>query len=215
MALRSVVALLSACCAVAVAQTSHTREHSFSGAQHWAKVFDDPSRDEWQKPHEVIAALSPAQDARVADIGSGTGYFAVRLAHWVPKGLVYGVDTEPEMVTYLAERASREKLPNLVSIAGRPDDARLPTKVDLVLMVDVYHHISDRERYFAKLRGSLKPGARLAVVDFRADSPSGPPKAERIPPAQVKAELGRAGYALAKEYDFLPNQFFLVFQAKP
>jgi len=212
---RIVSAMLSACCMAAVAQTSHTRQHSFSGAEHWAEVFDDPGRDAWQKPHEVIAALSPAPDAAVADIGSGTGYFAVRLAHWVPKGLVYGVDTEPEMVKYLAERAGREKLPNLVSIAGRPDDARLPAKVDLVLLVDVYHHISDRERYFAKLRGSLKPGARLAVVDFRADSPSGPPKAERIPPAQVKAELGRAGYALAKEHDFLPNQFFLVFEAKP
>ena len=71
------------------------------------------------------------------------------------------------------------------------------------------------KRYFAKLRGALKPGARLAIIDFRVDAPYGPPKKERIPPTQVKAELGRAGYALAKEHDFLPNQFFLVFEAKP
>ena len=199
----------------ALAQTAHTREHSFSGAEHWAKVFDDPARDAWQKPHEVITALSPAPDAAVADIGSGTGYFAVRLAHWVPKGLVYGVDTEPEMVKYLAERARREKLPNLVSVAGRPDDARLPAKVDLVLMVDVYHHISDREGYFGKLRGSLKPGARVAIIDFRESAKEGPPKSERVAPARVKTELAKAGYALAKEHDFLPNQFFLVFAAKP
>jgi SAM-dependent methyltransferase len=213
MVLRLFVALLSACCAAAVAQTPQTHEHRFSGAEHWAKVFDDPARDEWQKPHEVIAALSLAPDAAVADIGSGTGYFAVRLAHFVPKGRVYGVDTERDMVAYLRERAKREGLANIVSVAGRPDDARLPAKVDLVLMVDVYHHISDRERYFAKLRGALRPGARLAIIDFRADSPSGPPKKERIPPGQVKAELGRAGYALSKEHDFLPNQFFLVFEA--
>jgi SAM-dependent methyltransferase len=206
-------AILSVCCATAIAQTSHTREHSFSGAEHWAKVFDDPARDAWQKPHEVITALSPAPDSVVADIGSGTGYFAARLAHFVPKGRVYGVDTEPEMVKYLVERAKREGLANLVSIAGRPDDAKLPAKVDLVLMVDVYHHVSDREVYFRKLRGSLKAGARVAIIDFRQDAPDGPPRNERIAPAQVKAELAKAGYALAKEHSFLPNQFFLVFEA--
>src|SRR5215831_21159290 len=213
--LRVLTAMLSLCCAAAIAQTSHTREHSFSGAEHWSKVFDDPARDEWQKPHEVITALSPAPDWAVADIGSGTGYFAVRLAHFVPKGRMYGVDTEPEMVKYLAERAKREGLPNLVSIAGGYDDARLPAPVDLALMVDVYHHISQREAYFSKLRGSLKRGARLAVIDFRLDAPSGPPRSERIPPAQIKAELQRAGYMLAKEHDFLPNQFFMVFEARP
>jgi SAM-dependent methyltransferase len=213
--LRLAAAILSACCAAAVAQTSHTREHSFSGAEHWAKVFDDPARDAWQKPHEVITALSPAPDWVVADIGSGTGYFSARLAHFVPKGRVYGVDTEPEMVKYLAERAKREGLANLVSIAGSPGDARLPAKVDLVLMVDVYHHISDREAYFRKLRSSLKTGARLAIIDFRQDASDGPPKSERIPPAQVQAELARAGFSLSKKHDFLPKQFFLVFAARP
>ena len=208
-----VAATLSASCATAPAQTSHTREHSFSGAEHWAKVFDDPARDAWQKPHEVITALAPAPDSAVADIGSGTGYFAARLAHFVPKGRVYGVDTEPDMVKYLEERAKREGLANLVSITGRPDDANLPAKVDLVLMVDVYHHISDRVGYFAKLRGSLKPGARIAIIDFRLDAPSGPPRKDRIAPSQVKSELAKAGYAFAKEHTFLPDQFFLVFEA--
>src|SRR5260221_1860446 len=104
--------ILCVCCAAALAQTSHTREHSFSGAEHWAKVFDDPARDAWQKPHEVITALSPAPDSLVADIGSGTGYFAARLSHFVPKGRVYGVDTGPEMVKDLEGRAKREGLPN-------------------------------------------------------------------------------------------------------
>jgi SAM-dependent methyltransferase len=213
--LRPAAAILSICCAAAVAQTPHTREHSFSGAEHWAKVFDDPARDAWQKPHEVITALSPAPDWVVADIGSGTGYFSARLAHFVPKGRVYGVDTEPAMVKYLADRAKREGLANLVSIAGGPGDANLPVKVDLVLMVDVYHHISGREDYFRKLRGSLKPGARVAIIDFRLDAPDGPPKSERIAPAQVQAELARAGFLLSKAHDFLPKQFFLVFAAKP
>ena len=76
--------------APASAQSPATHQHSFSGAEQWAHVFDDPKRDEWQKPHEVIQALALKPDAVIADIGSGTGYFAVRLANMVPKGRVYG-----------------------------------------------------------------------------------------------------------------------------
>jgi len=210
-----IAATFYACCAAAFAQTSHTREHAFSDAERWSKIFDDPARDAWQKPREVISALAVAPDAAVADIGSGTGYFAVRLARAAPKGVVYGVDTEPSMVRYLDERAKHEGLGNLVSVAGQPGDASLPVKVDLVLMVDVYHHIAERARYFDRLRGSLKAGARVAIIDFRLDSPSGPPKRERITAEQVKAELAKAGYAVAKEHAFLPDQYFLVFEPRP
>jgi SAM-dependent methyltransferase len=197
--------------AYAAAQSPHTHEHSFSGAEQWAHVFDDPKRDAWQKPHEVIQALAIKPDAVIADVGSGTGYFAVRLANMVPKGRVYGVDVEPEMVKYLAERAKREKRDNVVAIAGAPDDPRLPEKADLILMVDVFHHIDDRARYFSNLRASLKPGGRIAIIDFRMDSPEGPPKAARIAPEVVSAELLEAGYSLAAEHRFLPRQYFLVF----
>jgi SAM-dependent methyltransferase len=196
----------------ALAQAPATHQHSFSGAEHWAHVFDDPKRDAWQKPHEVIQALKLGPDAVIADIGAGTGYFSMRLANMVPKGRVYGVDIEPDMVKYLAERARREKRDNVVAIAGAPDDPRLPEKTDLILMVDVFHHIDGREAYFRKLRGSLKPGGRIAIIDFRLDSPEGPPKAARIAPERVIAELKGAGYSLATQHGFLPNQFFLVFQ---
>jgi SAM-dependent methyltransferase len=197
---------------IAFAQSPHTHEHRFDDASKWARVFDDPARDAWQKPHEVIRALRLAPDARVADIGSGTGYFSVRLAHAVPRGRVYGVDTEPDMVKYLAGRARREKLANVVAVAGTPGDAALPDKVDLVLMVDVVHHIGDREAYFGRLRGSLAPGGRVAIIDFSETSEAGPPKRERIPPTRVRAEMQRAGYTLDEEHRFLPNQYFLVFR---
>jgi len=196
----------------AAAQSVTTHQHSFSGAEHWAHVFDDPKRDAWQKPHEVIQALGLKPDAVIADIGAGTGYFAMRFANMVPQGRVYGVDIEPDMVKYLAERAKREKRDNVVAIAGAPDDPKLPEKADLILMVDVFHHIDDRARYFRKLRSSLKPGGRIAVIDFRLDSPEGPPKAARIAPERVIAELKGAGYSLATQHRFLPNQYFLVFQ---
>jgi len=197
---------------LAAAQSPSTHEHRFGGAERWAHVFDDPARDAWQKPHEVIEALAPKPDAVVADIGSGTGYFAVRLANMVPGGRVYGVDVEPEMVKYLAERAKREKHANVVAVAGAPDDPRLPEKVDLILLVDVFHHIDARERYFRKLQGYLKPGGRIAIIDFRLDAPEGPPRAARIAPEQVKAEMKAAGYASAAEHGFLPRQYFLVFK---
>lgn len=208
-----IVLLVAALLALpAAAQTPSTHQHSFEDAKRWAHVFDDPARDAWQKPHEVIEALALAPGAVVADLGSGTGYFAVRLANMVSKGRVYGVDVEPAMVKHLAERAQREKRANLVSIAGAPDDARLPEKVDLALLVDVYHHIEAREAYFRKLKGSLRPGARVAVIDFRLDSPEGPPRAARIAPEKVVAEMQAAGYALERRHEFLPRQYFLVFR---
>ena len=196
-----------------LAQTPSTHQHRFGGAEHWARVFDDPARDEWQKPHQVIQALNLAPGSVVADVGSGTGYFSIRLAHFIPKGRVFGVDTEPDMVKYLAERAKRDGLANVTAVAGQPDDPRLPAKADLVMMVDVYHHVADRSQYFRKLRNSLKPGGRVAIIDFKQDSPMGPPTSERITPARVKAELSSAGYELVEEHRFLPNQYFLIFRA--
>lgn len=198
------------------AQSPHTHDHRFGDAEKWAKVFDDPKRDAWQKPHEVIRALSLKPDAVVVDLGSGTGYFALRFAHMVPQGRVYGVDTEPDMVRYLAARAKREGLGNITAVKADPGDPRLPEKADLIILVDVYHHVENRERYFGRLRDSLKPGGRVAVIDFRMDSPEGPPKAARIAPAKVMSELKQAGYVLEREHGFLPNQYFLIFRpAKP
>src|SRR5689334_24072709 len=95
---------------VARAQSPHTHQHSFGDAEKWAQIFDDPKRDAWQKPHEVIQALALKPDAVVADIGAGTGYFSARVANMLPKGRVYAVDTEPDMVKHLKEQAKRERL---------------------------------------------------------------------------------------------------------
>jgi len=206
------LAILALATSPAFAQTSAHSSHSFRGAEKWSQVFDDPARDAWQKPDDVIRALKLAPEALVADIGAGTGYFAVRLARAVPKGRVYGVDAEPDMVRYLSERAQREGLANLTAVAAKPADPSLPAPVDLVILVDTYHHVPDRERYFRDLKKVLKPGGRLAIVDFTLDSPVGPPKRARIPADRVKQELARAGYALAEEHGFLPNQYFLVFR---
>lgn len=207
--LAAFVLFLAAGCAAA--QSPHTHQHSFRDAEKWSHVFDDPKRDAWQKPHQVIQALTLAPDARVADLGAGTGYFAARLGNMLPGGRVYAVDIEPDMVRHLADRAQREGLRNLTAVKGEPDDPRLPEKVDLVLLVDVYHHIGGRTEYFRRLRASLRPGGRVAIVDFKLDSPAGPPRAARIAPEAVRAEMRAAGYSVAAEHSFLPYQYFLVF----
>ena len=138
------IALFLGMTSVAHAQAPHTHQHTFDDAQKWSHVFDDPKRDEWQKPHEVIQALALPPDAVVADIGAGTGYFAVRLARMLPKGKVFAADGEPQVVSHLAARARRDELANLHAVQSDFDDARLPEKVDLALFVDVVHHIAGR-----------------------------------------------------------------------
>jgi cyclopropane fatty-acyl-phospholipid synthase-like methyltransferase len=186
----------------------------FDDAERWAKVFDDPARDAWQKPDEVVRALALAQNATVADIGAGTGYFSVRLARALPAGRVYGADVEPDMVRYLNQRAEREKLANLSAHLVATDAVKLPTKVDAVLIVDTYHHIGQRPKYFSSLRTQLNPSGRVAIVDFKPDSPVGPPARHRVPREMVVEEMGKAGYQLRQEHAFLPYQYFLVFEAR-
>jgi cyclopropane fatty-acyl-phospholipid synthase-like methyltransferase len=214
--IRLLVILVALTTAPALAQHGHQPMHRhFSDAERWAQVFDDPAREAWQKPAEVVAALALSPKARVADIGSGTGYFSVRLARAVPEGKVYGADLEPDMVRYLNARAEKEKLANLTSHLAGTDDPKLQAPVDLVLVVDTYHHIGAREQYFARLRDALRPGGRIAIIDFKLDSPTGPPPGARIAPAQVEAEMAQAGYRKAAGHDFLPYQYFLVFEPAP
>jgi cyclopropane fatty-acyl-phospholipid synthase-like methyltransferase len=210
--IRALVVIAALVALPGLAQSPATHQHSFGDAQKWSHVFDDPERDAWQKPHEVIQALALKSDAVVADIGAGTGYFSTRLANMLKDGRVYAVDIEPGMVQYLAERAKKEGRANMIAVTGAADSPRLPAKVDLVLFVDVYHHVEKRERYFRALRKSLNAGARVAIIDFRMDSPEGPPREARIAPEQVKAEMQQAGYVLVSEHAFLPRQYFLVFR---
>jgi cyclopropane fatty-acyl-phospholipid synthase-like methyltransferase len=208
---RSFLAWLALAPAAAVAQAPHTHQHGFGNAEQWTRYFDDPARDAWQKPHQVIQALQLGASARIADIGAGTGYFTVRLAHMAPDGVVYAVDLEPDMVKYVADRAKREQLANVRAVQATPSDPRLPGKVDRVLVVDTYHHIDRREDYFRRLRDALRPGGEVAIIDFTAESPIGPPREARIPKEQVVLEMRKAGFRLARSPDFLPYQYMLVF----
>lgn len=189
-------------------------EHRFDDPERYAKSFDDPARDQWQMPGRVIEALAMRPGQSVADIGAGTGYFTVRLARSVAAPKVYAVDIEPSMTQYVRQRAAKEGLSNVVAVQATSQGPNLPEPVDVVLIVDTYHHIPDRVKYFTALMGSIKPGGRLAIVDFRKDAPGGPPPEFRFTPDQISRELEQAGFVLRQQHDFLPRQIFLIYQAK-
>lgn len=189
----------------------HHRHHRFEDAEQWAKHFDDPSRDEWQKPEAVIDFIAPAPEAVIADLGAGTGYFAVRFAKRVPKGRVLANDIEPDMVRYLGDRAAKEGLTNVVPVQGEAGDPKLPEAVDVAFMCDVYHHIEDRAGYFRKVAAMLRPGGRVVIVDFKKDAPEdvpGPPPAMRVAQDDLVEELSAAGLSLSRsDRETLPHQY--------
>jgi ubiquinone/menaquinone biosynthesis C-methylase UbiE len=188
--------------------------HRFDNPEDLAKNFDDPARDAWQMPAHVIDALQLKAGDVVADIGSGTGYFTVRLARSAAAPKVYAVDIEPAMRDYVTRRAAHEGLKNVTAVLAGPDQTNLPEKVDVALLVDTFHHIPNRVAYFTALKARLKPGARLAIIDFRKESPEGPPVEFRFVPDQISAELAQAGFVLQSTHDFLPRQMFLVYRVK-
>jgi len=188
-------------------------EHRFDDPGRYAKSFDDPARDAWQLPARVIDTLALSSTSSIADIGAGTGYFTIRLAKAVPRGLVYAVDIEPAMLEHVRKRAAAERLGNVVTVQASATGPKLPKPADVVIVVDTYHHLPNRPTYFSNLRTSLALGGRVAIIDFRKDSPEGPPPQFRFEADQIIAEMAEAGYRLDARHDFLPRQHFLVFSA--
>lgn len=191
-----------------------TVHHRFDDAEEWAKVFDNPERDAWQKPEVLVGALSLAHGDAVADIGAGTGYFMPHLSRAVgAEGTVIAIDIEPNLVAHMKSRAERDGLSQVQVRLGLPDDPKLgPAEVDVVLIVDTYHHISDRIGYFGRLASTLQPGGRLVVVDFKKDPAveHGPPVEHRLSRDTVAAELVDAGWKVAPSEDLLEAQYVIV-----
>lgn len=186
-------------------------QHKFDDPARYAKSFDDPSRDAWQMPARVIDTLALKPGMKLADIGAGTGYFSMRLAK-VPGVSVFAVDIEPKMIDYLKQRAQKEQLSNVTAVLAGAVSPNLPEPVDVILVVDTYHHLPNRPTYFRELKNSLKPGGRIAIVDFRKEAPDGPPAHFRFTPQQIQDEMKQAGYELQASHDFLPRQHFLIFR---
>lgn len=227
-ALGAGAALLATACGASpapVPETGHVHGHEhahgplvhrFEHAEQWAPEFDDPARDTWQRPQDIIDAMEIQPGMTVADIGAGTGYFEPWLSRAVGgTGTVLALDVEPDMVRYLNERAAREQLTNVRPTLVPMDDPRVPAGgVDRVLIVDTWHHIPDREAYAAKLRSGLKVGGKVFVVDFKLDAKHGPPPHHRLAAEQVARELTAGGLSARVATTNLPEQY-VVLGARP
>lgn len=187
--------------------------HGFSDPSTIAQRLEAPEREAWQKPEEVISSFQLSADATVAEIGMGTGYFAVRLARRLPRGTVIGLDTEPKMVAYLRQRAAELGLSNVdARLVQSPENIPLTEEVDVLFCVDTFHHIPDRVRYFSNYLKHLKRDGKLVIIERSADAPEGPPAELRVSATTVRRELAEAGYTLVRTLDFLqPYQFYLEF----
>jgi predicted methyltransferase len=215
--LRAVAGSAAAPTPAATPSDRATAFHSFADVGYWSKVFDDPARDAWQKPRELVAALGLQPGQRVADLGAGTGYFSRYLADAVgADGTVFAVEVEPTLVVHLRERAEQEGRANVVPVLASTDNPRLPVAgVDLILVADTYHHLDHRTRYLPQLRRALRPGGRVAIVDWKPGQlPEGPPPDHKLPPEQVVAEMRGAGFMLTDTPDLLPYHYVLLFKAE-
>lgn len=183
-------------------------QHHPPSTEEYAKVLEDPSRDEWQKPDDVITALNLQPKEIVADIGAGTGYFARRMAQHA--GKVYAVDIDEKLLA-IARSSSPA---NVETVVAAPDDPRLPAhSVDTVFFCDVLHHIENRPAYYKKLSQVLKPEGRVVVIDFfKKPLPVGPPVSMKLSEDEVIGELKQAGFVLGKQLSMLPYQYFLFFE---
>lgn len=192
----------------------HGGHHRFDDPARFAKMFDSEERIAWQKPDAVIAGLGLAEDAVIADIGAGTGTFAVRFAKALPRGKVYANDIEPAMVAHLGERAAAEGLTNVVPVLGTAADPKLPDGLDLAFVCDVFHHIEAPSSFFAHVLKSLKPEGRLVIVDFKKEAPEGspgPPKAMRLRSEEVIAALSPLGLVVERvDEAMLEFQYLIV-----
>jgi ubiquinone/menaquinone biosynthesis C-methylase UbiE len=167
-------------------------------------------RDRWQYPDRVIAALGLRPGQRVADLGAGGGYFTFRLARAVgAEGRVYAVDVDPDMRWLIDDRVTRERVGNVVTVAAEPDGAQLPEPVDLVLVVDAFHHLPDPATLMSRLAGQLGPAGRVAVIEPR---PKWTYFGHATDPAVIRSAMADAGYQPVEEHGFLPRQSFLTFR---
>jgi ubiquinone/menaquinone biosynthesis C-methylase UbiE len=176
-------------------------------------ALDDPKRDAYQKPHEVMQALGIKDGEVIADIGAGSGYFTLRLAQHVgSSGHVYAVDVSPDMIRHLNTRVRDMQLLNVSTILAPPDDPLLPQPVDRFLIVDVWHHIENQAGYLALMKKLLKPGGQIVMIDFqKRDLPVGPPAGMKIAREDLLKQMQTNGFRITAEHTFLPYQYFLVF----
>ena len=174
-------------------------------------IFENPARAQKLQVERVMDLLGLKRGSHVADIGAGSGWFTVRSARRVGnEGFVYAVEINPEYIRHIKRRAKREKLSNIRTVLGKPDDPTLPrSSIDAALLLKTYHEIARPVAFLRHLRPSLRPGARLGIIDR-----SGKGDDHGVNAEVVIKEAAQAGFTLAAQHDFVKGDsvdYFLVF----
>jgi ubiquinone/menaquinone biosynthesis C-methylase UbiE len=175
-------------------------------------IFEDPGRDKRLQIDRVMDLLGIKSGSTVADIGAGGGWFSVRAAKRVaPNGRVIAEDINPKGITYIQQRAQREKLGDIETILGTPDDPKLtPDSLDAALMLKVYHEIAHPALVLAKLRVAMKPGGRFGIIDRNGNGAN-----HGLDEHILRAEVEHAGFRQVGRYDFTKadgQDYFLIFE---
>ncbi|MBT9560241.1 MAG: class I SAM-dependent methyltransferase [Myxococcales bacterium] len=194
---------------------SHLRP--FEDVEKYIAFLEREDRASWQRPDDVVRALGLTGAETIYDLGAGSGYFSFPLAAAAPGGRVIAADTEAEMIRHIHHKAMMDGTRNLEVRLIKPDAPSVPADADWVFVCDVLHHVPDRAAWLAAVAIAMKPGARLALIEFKEGPlPQGPPEAMKIPRAQLIDEITRAGLVLDREEaELLPYQSFLVFKRPP
>ncbi len=214
----SALAALAASAALLSAQTG---VHPISGRRYaqtmgveGADWLDRAERDQEEDPDRAIDALKLQKGATVADIGAGSGYMTEKLSKKVgPMGKVFASDIQQGMIDLLNKRIAKRKLANVTPVLSTQDDPRLPVEaIDLVIMVDVYHELSQPQLVLRHIKASLKPGGRLVLVEYRKEDPNIPIRPEhKMSVAEAKLEVEAEGFKLTTTNEDLPRQHILIF----
>jgi ubiquinone/menaquinone biosynthesis C-methylase UbiE len=212
-----VILPLSVAAQDAVPRDEHEMHRLHNDPKAYIGALEDPKRDEYQKPQEVMTALAITPGEIIADIGAGSGYFTFRLAHHVgDKGKVYAVDVSPDMILHINRRIRELDVSNVVSVLSDPDDPLLPDhSIDRFFFSESWHHIENQTKYLELMKRMLKPAGQIVMIDFqKKDLPVGPPLQMKIAKEDLIKQMQSHGFRLQKEYTFLPYQYFLIFTVK-
>jgi predicted methyltransferase len=195
----------------ATLEHSSGSEHEFPDPQTYAHRLDSPGRDEWQRPEQVVELLECRPGMTAVDLGTGTGYFLDYLSKAVgQRGRVLALDVDRGLMDAMPARLEQEGLRNVQLRLVTPDDPALTAgSVDRILVVNTWHHISNRVSYAEKLLAALRPGGLLLIVDFTMDSPEGPPPRLRLTNDTVVRELETAGFTVDVVEESLPYQYVI------
>jgi FkbM family methyltransferase len=183
-----------------------------------ADWLERPEREKEEQPSKLIEALKIKPGEVIADIGAGSGYYAFRFAKLVePKGKIFAVDIQPEMLDIIRKRMKERKATNIEPIQGTVSDPKLPTNsVDTILMVDVYHEFDHPFEMTVAMVKALKPGGRMVFVEFRMEDADVPIKlVHKMTQKQVLKEMEPHPLRWVKTLDVLPWQHIIIFEKKP